>query len=353
MTGNSRYLVAGGEFPKVNGTAEQGLVRFAVPSLAPNKQGPRVSAAAFVPTVIATSATTARISWTTNWDRDDQNLTYQVWRNNGLDRTTTATSQSWNEPVIGIRDANLTPGATYTYRIRANDPTGNAAWGNPVSITLPTAGSGPPSGQYVTDVTGDGASSLWRLDQAPGAAVNYDAAGFTDLSLNTGVAGGSSGPLVDGDTASAFNGSSTGFGATRTAIVGPNTFTEEAWFNTSSTAGGKIVGFGNANTGTSTSYDRHIYLDTTGRINFGVLNGTEIVVTSPSTYNNGKWHYVVSTLSSAGMALFVDGALVAASAKSTIGKYPHGYWRVGGDPTGAVRHGSTARSLTSRSTRQR
>ena len=40
VTGNSNYVVLGGEFPRVNGTAQQGLVRFAVKTIAPNKRGP-------------------------------------------------------------------------------------------------------------------------------------------------------------------------------------------------------------------------------------------------------------------------------------------------------------------------
>ena len=41
VTGNTSYVALGGEFPTVNGTAQQGLVRFAVRSIAPNKVGPR------------------------------------------------------------------------------------------------------------------------------------------------------------------------------------------------------------------------------------------------------------------------------------------------------------------------
>ena len=40
VSGNSQYVVEGGEFLHVNGVAQQGLVRFAIPSIAPNKQGP-------------------------------------------------------------------------------------------------------------------------------------------------------------------------------------------------------------------------------------------------------------------------------------------------------------------------
>ena len=39
LSGNADYLVLGGEFPLVNGTKQQGLVRFARSGLAPNKRG--------------------------------------------------------------------------------------------------------------------------------------------------------------------------------------------------------------------------------------------------------------------------------------------------------------------------
>ena len=77
-TSTSEYLVLGGEFPTVNGTAQQGLVRFAIPSIAPKTQGPRVSGAAFNPTLIAARPTEVRIKWQANHDRDDNSLTYEL-----------------------------------------------------------------------------------------------------------------------------------------------------------------------------------------------------------------------------------------------------------------------------------
>ena len=42
----------------------------------------------------------------------------------------------------------------------------------------------------------------------------------------------------------------------------PKVFTTEAWFKTSTTQGGKIIGFGNQSPGTNSgSYDRHVYMD--------------------------------------------------------------------------------------------
>src|SRR3954468_11742552 len=47
IAGTKDYVVVGGEFPKVNGVAQQGLVRFAVRSTAPNKVGPALTGSAF------------------------------------------------------------------------------------------------------------------------------------------------------------------------------------------------------------------------------------------------------------------------------------------------------------------
>ncbi len=53
VSGNSQYVVYGGEFPKVNGVPQQGLVRYAVRSIAPNKQGPKNPGADFDPKAIS------------------------------------------------------------------------------------------------------------------------------------------------------------------------------------------------------------------------------------------------------------------------------------------------------------
>ena len=43
-------------------------------------------------------------------------------------------------------------------------------------------------------------------------------------------------------------------------------FAEEAWFKTTTTSGGKIIGFGNSSTGDSSSYDRHVYMTNAGSL---------------------------------------------------------------------------------------
>ena len=75
------------------------------------------------------------------------------------------------------------------------------------------------------------------------------------------------GAVGDSDNASTFNGTRVkGSPAGQTYKPGPNTFTTEAWIKTTTTSGGKIIGFGNAITGESSSYDRHVYMDNGGHL---------------------------------------------------------------------------------------
>src|SRR3712207_3809491 len=71
VSGNSQYVVFGGEFPRVNGVAQQGLVRYAVSSLAPNDRGPETTAAALRPNATSTTAGQVTVTWPAAWDMDN------------------------------------------------------------------------------------------------------------------------------------------------------------------------------------------------------------------------------------------------------------------------------------------
>ena len=81
------------------------------------------------------------------------------------------------------------------------------------------------------------------------------------------------------------------------AFSNPTVYSEEAWFKTTTNRGGKIIGFGNSQTGNSGSYDRHVYMQDDGRLVFGVWTGQTNTITTPSAYNDGDWHHVVATQS--------------------------------------------------------
>ena len=61
--------------------------------------------------------------------------------------------------------------------------------------------------------------------------------------------------------------------------------------------------------GSGGNYDRHIYLDGAGKVWFGVYNGGDDTISTPTSYNDGSWHMAAATISSSGMALYVDGVL--------------------------------------------
>ncbi|MFC6713178.1 PKD domain-containing protein [Branchiibius cervicis] len=330
INGNSNYVVVGGEFPTINGGAQAGLGRFAVPSKSTNKQGPRLGGTNWVPTVTALSNTVGRVSIPANWDRDNSNLTYSVVRGGKVVYTTTATSQFWNTPTISFMDTGLTAGQTYNYYVKATDADGNANYSQTVSVTMPT---NLATSAYLMDVLNDGASNYWRLGETSGTTAT-DIAGSSPMTASGATQGAAGALLNDSNTAYSFAGSSSSFASTQTPVVGPNLFTSEVWFQTTSTSGGKILGFGSSNTGNSSSYDRHLYMTPSGQVVFGVYNNAVSTVTSPKTYNDGKWHYAVASLSSAGMVLYLDGKKVGTNTTATAGQPFSGYWRLGGDNLG-------------------
>ncbi|WP_146848049.1 PKD domain-containing protein, partial [Cellulomonas terrae] len=331
VTGNSDYVLYAGEFTIVNNKGQQGLARFARTGKAPNKQGPRVGSAAFALAGTSFSSGTARLSWPANYDRDNEFLTYTLSRNGVPVHTVTAPSSEWKRPTMGYLDSGLTPGTTYTYRLKVVDAFGNSAISDQVPVTVADAGAVSP---YAEHVLADGASTFWRLGEASGNAV-YDWVGFNDATAGPGVTRGAAGAInADTNGASTFDGTPNGRVSTSTPITGPDSFAVESWIRTTSTRGGKIIGFGSSATGSSGSYDRQVYMDNSGKIWFGVYPGEVRSLNTTLSYNDGQWHHVVASMGAEGMRLFIDGRRVAQRSDTTTGQAYPGYWRVGGDNLG-------------------
>ncbi|GAB3201009.1 hypothetical protein GCM10027261_34480 [Geodermatophilus arenarius] len=333
VSGNGQYVVYGGEFQRVNGVAQQGLVRFALPSSAPNRIGPEVGPV-LNPAVTSPAVGTVRVAWRATSDPDNANLTYRVMRS---DRTapvftTTAASMWWDRPGLAWVDRDVVPGQTYTYRIVAVDPFGNTASGTNATVTV--ASAAPAGSAYAGTVLADAPRHYWRLDEAAGARRSADQAGTDDLLFGTGVTQGGAGALggaVPGASAT-FNGTEQGTGAQSTRSQAPDTMSAELWFSTRSTTGGVLMDFTNVETGsTGGAHDRMIHLDPSGRLLFSVWPGSVATVSSTQAYNDGAWHHAVATMGPAGMALYVDGALVGTKADTRSGQVFRGLWRVGGD----------------------
>ena len=342
ISGNSDYVVYGGEFPRVNQVDQQGLVRFARRPISPGTEGPRFATSPWVPTLVPTSTTSLRVSWPTAYDRDDMTLTYEAIRVGvGTPRATLiANSQWWNTPRIGFTDTGLTPGATYSYRLVVRDPGGNTVNGGTVSITMPT--SFPAANAYAQTVRGRGARIYWPMNETSGLNVTDRAAGTAtgpNIGVNdgrgdTGITWGVAGAIA-GDTAASLGNNDFSRVYTLGQETAPNTFTIQVWVRTSTTSGGRILGFDDLQTGnTNTSHrDRFIWMDNSGRVNFGVRaqNNATRVLTSPGTYRNNQWHMVTATMGSAGMTLNVDGIQVGSRTDTTQGEEYIGNWRLGGD----------------------
>ncbi len=333
VAGNGNYVVLGGEFPRVNGVAQQGLVRFAVKSVAPNKEGPQ-GHADLKPSGTSLAAGTLRLSWQAAWDRDNKRLTYELLRGATLSTATVISTQSvnstwWSRPSIAFTDRTATPGSTQTYRVRVKDPLGNTVTSATTAVTVP--GGTASTSEYADAVTADGPTSYWRLGEDTGATA-YDWAAADDVTLAADATRGMPGALSgDADTATGFSGSATVPGVSTSQLPGPQTFSVEAWFKTTSTSGGKIIGFGNSKTGDSNNYDRHVYLTNDGKVVFGVYNNNTYTLTSGKSYNDGKWHQVVGTMGSSGLTLYVDGAKISSRSDTSAAQPFNGYWRIGGD----------------------
>jgi signal peptidase I len=169
----------------------------------------------------------------------------------------------------------------------------------------------------------------------PSGTSATDGAGANTGTLQSGatrVAGGC--PPAAASPYLTLNGTTAAAVTTATVVSAPSSYSIEIWFRTTSATGGRLLGFGNSSTGTSTAYDRMLYLTNAGKVVFGAYNLTNVAVTSPASYNDGAWHHAVATmdgvLGGAGMKLYVDGALVGSNT-NLVSQTGVGYWRVGAD----------------------
>ncbi|MGY2743981.1 LamG domain-containing protein [Arthrobacter sp. UYCu723] len=176
----------------------------------------------------------------------------------------------------------------------------------------------------------------YRLNETSGSAMAADFSGKNNPGTYRGTmtsdTTSANRPCTPRDSGGSYalTGTSTyvSAGGSLIARASTNTFTLEVWFRTS-TPGGRLIGWGNTATGTSTTYDRHIFMNNAGQLVFGVYPGTVKVITTAASYNDGAPHHIAATLSPAGMRLYVDGQLVAQDPATTTGETFSGFWRIG------------------------
>jgi hypothetical protein len=229
---------------------------------------------------------------------------------------------------------------TFTSRILGpqgvSSPWTDLAW----STNLP-CGKGIPSRQASESQTvypgsaglalNTGQVLLWHMDEqsagtAPGGADFFDDSGQANHGkLNGGVTLGTPGIL--GNSAS-FDGNN-GSAAAVLPIYYPGTFSISVWLNSQSLNGGRIAGFGDASSGNSVNFDRHIYLDSNNALRFGYTYGaSKPTVNSASGLNDGRWHHILAT--SNNLHWYLDGVNQGAVGAGANLGYT-GFWRIGGD----------------------
>ena len=333
-TTGTTYLWSGGEFTLINGKAQQSLTRF----------GPDDVLAPPAPVLSADPVTSAAIQvrFQSVVDRDDSALIYRVYRNDQPTPiwTGTATSYWWSRPQVTFVDSAVTPGTTYSYRVTASDGVNTSPLSGSVAATSVLKGA-----DYPSTVIAGSPSLYWRMNENGPIKLSdswaRDHSGQTVAGVSglyqSGVTLGGAGAIVnDPDTAAQFDGT-TGYVWSDQQRMSPTTFTIETWFKTSTTRGGKIIGYGNGRPRTdsyaalpSTAYDKQVYMDNTGRLNFGVKVGTAQVLRTATPLNDSAWHHVAASQGPEGMSFYVDGVLVGQNAVTANERY-FGNWHVGGD----------------------
>lgn len=148
IVGNGKYISLGGEFPKVDGKDQQGLVRMAISSVASNKVGPSGVKSMSLDASTQSDRAVA-LSWGQLWDRDDLRLTYKLTRNGRVIDTRTVSVPFWKRSRMTFVDtsAAFDPSSKLTYQVTVTDPSGNSVTSSGVEVDRPPISSEPdPTG---------------------------------------------------------------------------------------------------------------------------------------------------------------------------------------------------------------
>ena len=184
-----------------------------------------------------------------------------------------------------------------------------------------------PAASYVATVLSSHPSFFWQLDQRSGSVADDATPNKFEGIYEPGTVLGVPGPIAgEGSTATLFDGTD-GYVTASKDVPAAKLYSIEAWFKTTTITGGLLVGFGDKQTGPSTLLATNLYMTNDGQIVFGTWTGRAQAIETPHVYNDGHWHFVVATMSSSGMRLYVDGQLVGTDAATAVETFK-GYWRV-------------------------
>ena len=99
--------------------------------------GPENKGSAYKVTADSTDSGVVNLSFPANWDRDDQELTYKVYRDTADSKpvsTQTVSASFWDLPQLSASDT-VKPGSSHRYRVVVEDPWGASAYSDWVDVT--------------------------------------------------------------------------------------------------------------------------------------------------------------------------------------------------------------------------
>jgi len=222
----------------------------------------------------------------------------------------------------------------------------SATWSGTSTVTASAPGcNGPTTATHTITTT---STPVISVTPTSGLLAHYKLDGNAADATNTNPGTLQLGPIPIADRfgyanrAYSFDGSSQ-YITTTVQYNNPTIFTISTWFNTSTTTGGRLIGFGNSQTGSSGNIDRAIYMSDDGKLYFGVYNAGTFDIHSPLSYNDGDWHLVTATFSGTnGMRLYVDGVQVASNPSYNVAQNYSGYWRIAWDYVGTYSNNPTS-----------
>jgi hypothetical protein len=216
----------------------------------------------------------------------------------------------------------------------------------PDKTVFPCSGEVMPTGSYASSsatvaLSQNGTVPFTRADFrvdgcAPVNQVNSIDTG-DHMMAHGGITFNQNGPTnVPGVNSTTYR--SSAYSSNVLSSTGPQTFSAGIWFRTT-TAEGALFGWSTSpSANLAGHYDRSVYLTSAGKLAFATYpQSAAQIITSPNSYNDNTWHYVVATAqsgvtaSSSKITLNVDGVDVATSTfnSPTAAENSVGYWHIG------------------------
>jgi signal peptidase I len=186
---------------------------------------------------------------------------------------------------------------------------------------------------YSSAVMADAPYAFYRLDEASGASA-ADYAGSSRVGSYTAVSAYRQTGALPKNPGYAVGLSGVGrMVGGGIGLSDPITFSVELWFRTTTTTGGKLIGFESTRNATSSGFDREAFMRADGTVVYmGSATPKNLLATSPGL-NNGSWHHLVVTSVPSGTlqfsSMYVDGVLVDSGTTNRAGSSYVGWWRVG------------------------